>query len=148
MEKEERDAVNHMTALQGEQPCLINGHRVRRMSMESVGVLQLVGSPFAMAATQAMDGKRPEAPAVGGLDAAIVLWAHAEDPDTVLEIAADCAPGFSRPATMAALRFVRGWSVQDAEEALAYAMREITAIRAANYDMAPPDLGGRGKKNV
>ena len=44
MNKEEREMTNHLTALRGELEPMVNGYKVRRVSMESLGVLQMIGS--------------------------------------------------------------------------------------------------------
>lgn len=135
-----------MTALQGETPHKIHGKEVRRLSMESLGVLQMIGSPFAAAFGAALNGQQPEHVQPSALDSVLLAWVHAEDPDTVLEVALECAPGVAEPAAAAALRFIRGWSVAEVGEVIQFAMGDLAAVEAASYDMAAPDYG-HSKKN-
>lgn len=147
MNETERELTNHMTAMQGEAPKTVNGHNVRRVDIESLSVLQLVGSPFAATFTAALNGAEVPAMATGPLDIAMLTWVHAEDPDTVLRTALQCAPGMAEPAQEAALRFVRGWEVTAMLEVIAYAMDEKKALQASRFNMEAPDFGGGAKKN-
>ena len=145
MNDTQRDIKNHMTALQGENEHTVNGYKVRRLSMESLGVLQMIGSPFAAAFGAALAGQEPERVQPGPLDSILLAWVHAEDADKVLEVAMDCAPGLAEPAVQAAMRFIRGWQVEDVAKVIKLAMGELAAVQAASYDMAAPEYGG--KKN-
>lgn len=146
MQNTERQTANYLTALQGEKPCLVAGHRVRRVSIETLGVLQLIGSPFAAAFNGALDNKRTPLPSSGPLDIAVMAWVHAEDPDKVLDVALQCAPGAEEPAYRAALQFTREWSIQSMYDLLGYATSELTALRASGFDVAAPELPGATKK--
>jgi hypothetical protein len=146
MDEKQRDITNHMTALQGENEHTVRGYKVRRVSMESLGVLQMVGSPFAGVFSAALAGQEPEPVQPGPLDCAIFAWAHAEDADTVLDVAMDCAPGVAEPAMQAAMRFIRGWSVEEVGAVIRLAKGELDAVQAASYDMAAPELAGGKKK--
>lgn len=158
MDENTRTVTNHMTALQGEHPHtltptpipaaeLVRGYHVRRVSIESLAVLQLVGSPYAAAYTAALNGEQAKQVRPGPADTAIFVWAHAEDPDKVLEIATQCTPEFADDAKVAALRFVRGWSIADASKVAAIAMGEATALQAAAFESEAPDYGQGTKKN-
>lgn len=147
MNETERDIANHMTALQGEMEHVVNGCTVRRLSMESLGVLQLIGSPFAAAFSAALNGRTPEPVEPGPVDSVLLAWVHGDDPDRVLEVALECAPGMCEPAVAAALRFIRGWKVEDVAKVIKYAMSDLVGVQAASYDMAAPDMGGGSKKN-
>ena len=146
MNKEERELTNHLTALRGELEPMVNGFAVRRVSMESLGVLQMIGSPYAAAFGAALAGQTPERVTPGPVDSVLLAWVHAEDADRVLEVALDCAPGLAEPAVAAALRFIRGWKVEDVAAVIRYAMGDLAGVEAASYDMAAPELGRGGKK--
>lgn len=146
MNTQERDIANHITALQGEMPHKVKDKTVRRLSMESLGVLQMIGSPFAAAFSAALNGQQPESAQPSSLDAVLLAWVHAEDEDTVLEVALECAPGVTDPAIAAAMRFIRGWSVAEVAQVIQFALGDLTAVQAASYDMAAPNYGDT-KKN-
>ena len=149
MEETQRDVNNLVTALQGERPHRVGKHDMRRVSLESVGVLQLVGSPFAPVFNAALNGEKVgEAPTATAVDIAVFTWAHSAPADEVLQVALTCAPGYAAPAVDAAMRYIREWSMEEVGAVLQYAMRDAVATSAANFDMAAPDYGaGDSKKN-
>ena len=147
MNDTERDTHNHMTALQGEQPHRIGRQQVRRVNLESISVLQMVGSPFAPVFNAALNGETFQAPATTAVDIAIFAWAHTAPEDDVLQIALQCTPDYADAAIRAAMRHVRDWSMQEVAAVIEYAMHDAKAVAAANFDMAAPDYGtGAGKK--
>lgn len=147
MNETERDTHNHLTALQGEQPHRIGRQQVRRVNLESISVLQMVGSPFAPVFNAALNGETFQAPATTAVDIAIFAWAHTAPEDDVLGVSLECAPDFTAPAVRAAMKYVRGWSTEEVVAVVEYAMRDARAVSAANFDMAAPDYGtGAGKK--
>lgn len=146
MNETERETHNHLTALQGEHPHHVGTHPMRRVSLESIGVLQMVGSPFAPVFNAALNGEHIEAPATTAVDIAVFAWAHSAPEDDVLQTALQCAPDFATPATRAAMQWVRSWSMAEVAEVIEYAMRDAQAVSAANFDMAAPDYGTPGGK--
>lgn len=148
MEQVEREAVNHLTALQGESPHKVGGWSVRRLSIETLGVLQLVGSPFAAVFSAALRGRSTTMPEVGAADIAVMAWVHAADADEVLSTALECSPGANAPAMAAALRFARGAGVPSALRIMQCVMSDIDALEASNFDMAAPEMPGGAKKNA
>ena len=136
-----------MTALQGEHPNRIGERSIRRVSLESISVLQMVGSPFAPVFNAALNGETADTPQVGAVDIAVFVWAHSAPEDDVLGVALQCAPDFAQPAIRAAMQHVRGWSTDEVAEVVQYAMRDARGVLAASFDMAAPDYGtGSGKK--
>lgn len=146
MNETEREAHNQMTALQGEHPTMVGKHAMRRVSLESISVLQMVGSPFAPVFNAALNGESVDAPQVSAVDLAVFAWAHSAAPDDVLGVALQCAPDFTGPAVRAAMQYIRGWSVDDVAAVVEYAMADARGVAAANFDMAAPDYGQGGKK--
>lgn len=148
MNSTERELSNSLTALQGEQPSAVGEQKVRRVSIESVSVLQLVGSPFAPIFNAALNGETVEqSPVATAVDIAVFAWAHSAPADDVLHTALTCAPGYAAPAVEAAMRWIREWRMEDVAKVVQLAMREAQAVAAANFDMAAPSYGADGKKN-
>ena len=148
METETRIAVNAATALQGEAGHKLGGgHEMRRVSLESVSILQLVGSPFAPVFNAALNGEAvTETPAATAVDIAVFAWAHSAPADDVLQVALMCTPGYAAPAVEAAMRYIRTWSVDEVGEVLRYVMADAQAVQAANFDMAAPSYGEKNSK--
>lgn len=147
MNETERTIHNNMTALQGENAHKFGNVAMRRVSLESVSVLQLVGSPFAPVFNAALNGEAlGELPKYTAVDIAVFAWAHSAPPDDVLEVALNCAPGYAAPAVQAAMQYVRAWSMDDIGRVVGYAMQDAKAVQAANFDMAAPDYGQRDSK--
>ena len=149
MNENERVLTNHMTALQGEKPYTVEGHGVRRLGVESLSVLEMLGHPLAAPCVAVLNKKQPVMPELGMTDVAVLVWVLAEDPDEVLRVAMDCAPGFADPARAAALRFLRGWSCETITQAAALPLAEVKALAAAMYNQAAPGAGSAAgaKKN-
>ena len=136
-----------MTALQGEHPTRVGERSMRRVSLESISVLQMVGSPFAPCFNAALNGETISQPQVSAVDVAVFAWAHSAPEDDVLGVALQCAPDYATPAVRAAMQYVRGWSADEVAAVVEYAMRDARAVAAANFDMEAPDYGtGGGKK--
>lgn len=136
-----------MTALQGEHPSRVGEQTMRRVSLESISVLQMVGSPFAPVFNAALNGESIATPDVSAVDIAVFAWAHSAPEDDVLGVALECAPDFTTPAVRAAMKYVRGWSMDEVAEVVEYAMRDARAVAAATFDLAAPDYGhGDSKK--
>ena len=146
MNETERNVHNAMTARQGEQPSRVGKQNMRRVNLESISVLQMVGSPFAPVFNAALNGETYQAPATTAVDIAIFAWAHSAPEDEVLQTALQCAPDFAVPATRAAMQWVRSWSMEEVAAVIEYAMRDAKAVAAANFDMAAPDYGTPGGK--
>ena len=111
-----------MTALQGEHPHHVGERPMRRVSLESIGVLQMVGSPFAPVFNAALNGESIATPDVSAVDIAVFAWAHSAPEDDVLGVALECAPDFTTPAVRAAMKYVRGWSNEEVAAVVEYAM--------------------------
>lgn len=147
MNETERETQNHMTALQGEHPHHVGERPMRRVSLESIGVLQMVGSPFAPVFNAALNGESIATPDVSAVDIAVFAWAHSAPEDDVLGVALECAPDFTTPAVRAAMKYVRGWSNEEVAAVVEYAMRDARAVAAASFDLEAPSYGpGDGKK--
>ena len=147
MNEQERNAANYMTAVQGEMPVRVGDMLVREANLESLSVLQLVGSPFAAVVNGMLNGKAaaPEGE-VSMVDIAIMVWTHGAEAEDVLQVALQCAPGYAAPAVEAALRFVRGRSTEEVKQAMEVLTRGMERIRAASFDAAAPEHGKGGKK--
>lgn len=142
MEQNERDVHNHMTALQGENPHRIGTRAMRRISPESLGVLQLVGSPFAGVFNAALNGEKVTTPPnIQPVDISVFAWVHSAPADEVLETALECAPGFAAPAVKAAMQYVRTWSMDELSRVVQFALSDAAATTAAGYEVAAPDYG-------
>lgn len=137
-----------MTALQGEAPHGVGGLRVRQVSLESLSVLQMVGSPLAPVLNAALSGTPlgDAAPAVTAVDISVICWAHVEDADEVLRVALQCAPGFDEPARAAALPFVRAWSMELVGEVMQRILGDANRVAAAAFEARAPEYGD-SKKN-
>ncbi len=147
MEQPERDTRNYMTAMQGTLPYCVRGYEVRKLSLETLIVLQMVGSPVAPVISAAMNGKKPSPlNDLQMVDCVVIVWALTENPDDVLRVAHECAPGFAAPATTAAVQFTRGWSPDDVAAVINYVTEDLKATQAAAYDAEVPDMGGGKKK--
>lgn len=147
MNETEREIQNHMTALQGEHPNKMGEHTMRRVSLESISAMQMVGSPFAPVFNAALNGETISTPEVSAVDIAIFAWIHSAPEDDVLAVSLQCAPDFTTPATRAAMKHIRGWSMEEVAAVVEYAMRDARAVAAAGFDLAAPDYGhGDGKK--
>lgn len=149
MNEQERNMHNNITALQGEQPSKLGKQQMRRVSLESVSVLQMVGSPFAPVFNAALNGEEVQAaPKTTAVDIAVFAWAHSAPADEVLHTALTCTPDFTAPAVEAAMRHLRDWSMEEVAAVMEYAMRDASAVSAANFDMAAPSMAGDSKKNI
>lgn len=147
MNETERTIHNNLTALQGEAPHRLGEVSMRRVSLESVSILQLVGSPFAPVFNAALNGEElAEQPEFTAVDIAVFAWAHSAPPDSVLEVALTCAPGYAAPAVQAAMQHIRGWSMEDVGRVVEFAQRDARAVEAATFDMGAPNYGERGAK--
>lgn len=147
MNDTDRTIQNELTALQGENAHRFGNVAMRRVSLESISVLQLVGSPFAPVFNAALNGETlAEQPQYTAVDIAVFAWAHSAPPDAVLEVALTCVPGYATPAVQAAMQYVRAWSMEDISRVVGYAMQDARAVEAANFDMAAPDYGQKDSK--
>lgn len=135
-----------MTALQGERPHRVGERNVRRVSLESISVLQMVGSPFAPVFNAALNGETMAMPAVSAVDIAVFAWAHSAPEDDVLGVALQCAPDYATPAVRAAMQYIRGWETGEVATVVEHAMMDARAVAAATFDLAAPDYGMGGKK--
>ena len=146
MNETEREMHNHMTALQGENAGRVGEQSMRRVSLESVSVLQMVGSPFAPVFNAALNGETVTAPEVSAVDIAVFAWVHSAPEDDVLGVALQCAPDYATPAIRAAMQYIRGWSMEEVAAVVEFAMRDARAVAAATFDLAAPDYGTPGGK--
>lgn len=148
MNETERAVINSMTAVQGELPNRVGGHDLRRVSLESISVLQLVGSPFAPVFNAALNGETVPPVKADAVALAVFAWVHSAPADDVLHTALECTADYNAPAVEAAMRWIRGWTVEEVGAVVEAAMQDAKAVEAANFDMAAPSLGGAsgGKK--
>lgn len=144
-QEEQREAVNHLSALRGEMPYTIHGVPVRRMSLESLALLSQVGSPYAAAANARLNGRIPGAVEAGAHDLLLLCWIHSAQPDAVLEVCCSCVPRYAAPAHRAACEWSRTLPPDfSLAEVAAYITSELTAIGAAAHEAKSPF---RSKKN-
>lgn len=119
MTEEERTALNEMTAIQGESRTVIGDGQqhvpLRHISVEALGVLELIGHPMAQAMHAAMQGHEAPQVEMGMVHVMELAWVLGEDEDVVLETALSCSPAAHRAATEAAMKYsrkfkdIRGW---------------------------------------
>lgn len=147
MNETERETHRYMTALQGETPHTNGTQSMRRVSLESLSVLQLVGSPFAPVFNAALNGEQAEPPKVSAVDVAVFAWAHSAPADEVLTTALQCAPDYTAPAVRAALQHIRSWKPDEVATVVQYAMRDAQAVTATAFDAESPFAGGGKKKS-
>ncbi len=149
MKDEERDALNRLTAVQGETPHIVGEVAVRRVSLESLCVLELVGCSLASRFASALNGQRQnetEAPS-SLVDLALFLWAHVAHEDEVLRVALGCSPSHRMPAVAAALEFSRqAGGLQDVPALVEAITQDVLALVAANFGARSPFEGSTKKK--
>lgn len=150
MNEQTRNEVNHLTAMAGESSTRIAGHTARHLTLETISVLDMCGSPIAAPITAALNGRtEAEAPAIRPQDVAVLAWAFCAPEDDVLATALSCTPRFNEPAVKAALLFTRGWSVADMRAVVPHVEAEVRALGAAFFESAAPDYGvPDAKKNT
>lgn len=147
MTNQEREALNEQTAFLGETPATVAGAgKLRRISAESLSVLQMVGSPFASVFSASMRGEQPEEIHPSINDICVFIWAHAEDADEVLDTALQCRPDCPTAAIRAAIRFCRQFELQDLGPLTQHIVGEALRLRAAaSFDAKAPDIGAKKK---
>ncbi len=145
MHDEERHAINAMTTLRGEEPRDFGGFKLRPVSVESLSILSMIGSPFARAVTDSLLGGGDREPAPVSLaDVVLFAWVHAADPDEVLRLALGCRVGVSDVVTESALRWSRGLKMEDLVAAVKSLTEDQAAIRAASFE--PVDSARKKKE--
>lgn len=150
MNEQERNEVNHLTAMQGETTGCIGGHAARHITIETISVLDMCGSPIAAPIRAALNGQAAEgAPVFRMHDLAILAWAFCAPEDEVLATALDCTPAYNAPAVQAALKWARGCQLSDLKGILPHVEAEMRALQAAFFESAAPDYGVKdAKKNA
>lgn len=150
MTENERYEVNHLTAVQGEMPCKIGGREARHLTLETISVLDMAGSPVAAPIRAALNGvamgEAAAAPEVHPHDLAVLAWAFCAPEDTVLGVALRCSAEYTAPAVEAALRYTRGWSLSEIGDVMPHVAREVKALQAAFFESGAPEHGERGSK--
>ena len=137
--EEQREAVNHLSALRGDMPYKLHGVPVRRMSLESLALLSQVGSPYAAAVNARLNGRTPAPVEAGAHDLLLLCWIHAAAPDAVLEVCCSCVPRYAAPAHRAACEWSRTLPTDfSLAEVAAYITSELTAIGAAAHEAKSP----------
>lgn len=151
MNEQERNEINNATVLHGDTPYLLDNLPVRRVSAESLGILERIGSPIAAQFAASLNAEAAPDVKIGTQDILNFVWCHAEDPDTVLTTALQCSPAYTLPVEEAALRFAR---VHLSDLSLLggvvrYISSSDSELQAANFRAQAPDIGGgsRTKKN-
>lgn len=149
MNEQERNEVNHLTAMAGESPACIGGHVARHITLETISVLDMCGSPVAAPIRGALNGVTVDAaPSIRLHDLAVLAWAFCAPEDDVLTTALECTPSYNVPAVKAALKFTRAWQPSDLKGILVHVEGEIRALQAAFFESAAPDYGQKdAKKN-
>lgn len=150
MNEQTRNDVNHLTAMAGESTTRIGGHAARHLTLETISVLDMCGSPIAAPITAALNGRtESDAPAIRPHDVAVLAWAFCAPEDDVLAVALGCTPRFNEPAVKAALQFTRGWSLEDMRAVVPHVEAEVRSLAAAFFESAAPDYGEpESKKNA
>lgn len=145
-----RNEVNHLTAMAGEAPVTLAGHPARHITLETISVLDMCGSPIAAPVTAALNGKAEVAATTfRPHDVAVLAWAFCAPEDEVLEVALSCTPSFSEPAVKAALQFTRAWSLAELRSIIPHVEAEVRSLGAAFFESAAPDYGvPDAKKNT
>lgn len=151
MNETERNNTNAATALHGAAPYMLGGLALRRISPESLGVLERIGSPLAALFAASLNGGQKPAVAMSANDVLAFIWAHGADADEVLATAMLCSPAYADPAAEAALRFAREHvttpeAMAEAVQYIAYGDKEL---EAAAFQAHAPDFGSgpHAKKN-
>lgn len=148
MNEQERTDINGATAMAGDTPFRLGELTVRRLSLESMHALERLGSPFAADFAAALNGTKAEHDPATINDLLLFVWAHAENPDVVLDTTLQCTPVYTTPAVEAASRFARRYLTEP--HLLGEVMQHITAQRsaleAAAFRSHAPDVGGSKKK--
>lgn len=153
MDNDDRMRRNAETALQGERERVIGGVAVRPVSVESLSVLEMIGSPLVASIGAAVNGEpdpyggadgRMQPGRVQMVDVLVFAWVHVADQDEVLRVALGCRSGLSDLAVEAALRWSRGVSMAEINAACNSMLQDVEALKAAAFE--PVD--SPGKKNV
>lgn len=149
MNEQERNEVNHLTAMAGESPARVGGYVARHITLETISVLDMCGSPIAAPIRGALNGVTAEtALSVRPHDLAVLAWAFCAPEDEVLATALECTPAYNVPAVKAALKWTRGWQLADLKDILPHVESEVRALQAAFFESAAPDYGVKdAKKN-
>lgn len=151
MNETERYEINNATVLHGDSPYCLDQLPVRRVSAESLGILERIGSPIAAQFAASLNADSAPDVKLTANDLIKFVWVHAEDPDVVLATALQCSPVYTLPVEEAALRFARAHMADLAQ--LGAVVQYITGsdreLQASNFRTHAPDLGGgsRTKKN-
>lgn len=150
MTDNERNETNHLTAMAGECPACIGSLPARHITIETISVLDMCGSPIAAPIRAALNGHAAEgAPVFRMHDLAVLAWAFCAPEDEVLATALDCTPAYNAPAVQAALKWARGCQLSDLKGILPHVEAEMRALQAAFFESAAPDYGGKdAKKNT
>lgn len=149
MTEQTRNEVNHLTAMAGETTARIAGHPARHITLETISVLDMCGSPIAAPISAALNGRQEQAaPTFRPHDVAVLAWAFCAPEDDVLAVALACTPAYKDPAVKAALQFTRGWTFADMRAVVPYVEAEIRGLAAAFFESAAPNYGETdAKKN-
>lgn len=154
MDEQKRNEINEATALRGDAPYMLGNLAVRRLSVESLGVLERIGSPLAAQFVAGINRAEAAAVSPGTNDILKFIWAHAEAPDTVLGLALQCSPAYTAPVDEAALLFARHHltSPEQLGEAVRYIMATDEELKAASFQAHAPEVSGgkaiRAKKKA
>lgn len=151
MDENERTALNEMTALEGTRRAPEeHGVSIRHISMESLGVLELIGHPIAGAMHAVMNGEERPTMKMGTVDLIELLWVLSEDQDKVLEIALTCTPVAKYPATKAAMTHIRKFEKVTQSELLEAVQRaaglDVMKTEAAAFEVT--DTGTKKKGEI
>lgn len=147
MNEETRNEINHMTAMAGESAARIGGHAARHITLETISVLDMCGSPIAAPIRFALNGQAAEGiPVFRMHDLAVLAWAFCAPEDEVLEVALGCTPAYNEPAVKAALKWTRGWQLGDLKGIIPHVEAEMRGLQAAFFESAAPDYGVKDAK--
>lgn len=143
---EVRDALNNETALRGEHGYSVQGLKIRQISAESVGILQLLGHPlYRVYEAAGRNAALPETQ-LGVLDLMLFVWVHSAPADDVLETALQCSRVDNSAAVRAACKYLRGTQPAALSDAVQRIVADgATRLAAAAFDARDPQKKTGGK---
>lgn len=143
----EAESINAVTALTGEVPREVDGVPLRRINLEALGVLQMIGHPVGQMVADVLNGVKSQEWEVTLPVLNELVWVLCEDEDEVLRVAVQCTPEDHRAATAAAFKFVRRFKRAGAAfDVIKAFYTDIIQLRASIFEAESP-VEGESKKN-
>ncbi len=121
----DRAVVNQQTLVSPEfvEVC---GVKVRHMSLETMGILALLGNPMA----DLLGGAD-----IGLMDICEFIWVHATPPDELLTVVLGCSPALKAPAQRGALELCRTIPPHQVQEIANFIKAQAMAQAAAAVEV-------------